>query len=301
MRLDSQKSFNILYAEDNIDEREYMASILEENGHRVFFAENGLIAKRELEARGEEYDVVVSDVQMPEMDGLALAQFNFETVYIPFVVTTNNRDADGALKFIKFGVQDYVLKPVHGTRFISILRNSVLRKNSIPDNSDSSDIVWDGNLASMEFPSTLEGVKNAGQWVRDRAKNLIPEKEMRIFSNNVYEFIVNAHEHGNMKVSESKKGVLLDDGEYSEYLEKMEKEIDAKLVLQMSILDNEIGVSISDQGEGFDFELYVGMTKYDLIKRLGLPNGRGIVMAKTYFDSVKYSNNGSSVRLTRIF
>jgi CheY-like chemotaxis protein len=297
----SEKNLNVLVAEDNTDDREYVASILEDGGHRVFFAENGMVAKNELETRGGEYDAVISDVHMPELDGLGLAEFNFRTSYIPFVVTTNSRDADSALEFIKFGVQDYVVKPVHGKQFISVLENSVLRKMSISSGSGGSHIEWDGNMALMEFPSTIKGVKDAGQWIGDRVMKLIPEKEIRIFSNNVYEFLINAHEHGNMKLSESQKGSLIDEGSYGEFLKSMEEAIDAKIRVEMSVIGSEVGISISDEGDGFDHELYTSMTKYDLIKRLGMPNGRGIVMAKTFFDSIKYSDHGSSVQLTRIF
>jgi two-component system sensor histidine kinase/response regulator len=58
----------ILLAEDNIVNQRLAVKILEKRGHRVVVASNGKEAIEKLE--GERLDLVLMDVQMPEMDGL---------------------------------------------------------------------------------------------------------------------------------------------------------------------------------------------------------------------------------------
>jgi len=63
----------ILIAEDDAHMLRILAIWLKRNGHETFEARNGLLAKEELLRR--EYDLIVSDVNMPILDGLSLARW----------------------------------------------------------------------------------------------------------------------------------------------------------------------------------------------------------------------------------
>lgn len=65
---ENRRRLNILLAEDNIVNQKLAVKILEKWGHRVVVASNGKEAIEKLE--GERLDLVLMDVQMPEMDGL---------------------------------------------------------------------------------------------------------------------------------------------------------------------------------------------------------------------------------------
>ena len=62
----------ILLAEDEEAMREYLSRSLEKNGYHVTSAENGLVALELLESGT--FDLLLSDIVMPEMDGIELAQ-----------------------------------------------------------------------------------------------------------------------------------------------------------------------------------------------------------------------------------
>src|SRR4029077_19950491 len=59
----------VLLAEDNVVNQRLMVRLLEKRGHSVVVATNGREALQELEK--DNFDLVLMDVQMPEMDGLA--------------------------------------------------------------------------------------------------------------------------------------------------------------------------------------------------------------------------------------
>ena len=65
---------NILLAEDDAAERGLMARGLAADGHKVVEAENGQIALQHLLADASTFGVLVTDVDMPELDGIDLAR-----------------------------------------------------------------------------------------------------------------------------------------------------------------------------------------------------------------------------------
>eukprot|EP01112_Ceratiomyxa_fruticulosa_P021800 TRINITY_DN7803_c0_g1_i1.p1 TRINITY_DN7803_c0_g1~~TRINITY_DN7803_c0_g1_i1.p1 ORF type:complete len:1026 (+),score=223.28 TRINITY_DN7803_c0_g1_i1:476-3553(+) len=65
-----QVSFNILTAEDNTVNKYIITRMLNKLKHTVTVVENGKLAVEEFEKNGKEYDLILMDVQMPEMDGI---------------------------------------------------------------------------------------------------------------------------------------------------------------------------------------------------------------------------------------
>ena len=65
---------NVLLAEDDATERGLIARALAGDGHAVTEAENGQVARQKLRAAPASFAVVVTDVDMPELDGIELAR-----------------------------------------------------------------------------------------------------------------------------------------------------------------------------------------------------------------------------------
>lgn len=68
---------SILLAEDDPTERGLMVRALVADGHKVVEAENGQIALHHVSAGGEVFQLLITDVDMPELDGIALARQAF--------------------------------------------------------------------------------------------------------------------------------------------------------------------------------------------------------------------------------
>jgi DNA-binding NtrC family response regulator len=104
-------SKTILIVEDETVLRESLAELLAEEGHTVKQAENGKVA-HDLILK-EPVDLVLTDVRMPEMDGLTLLGHLRQILpQTPVIVITAYGTVEHAVTAVRSGAFDYLLKPV---------------------------------------------------------------------------------------------------------------------------------------------------------------------------------------------
>lgn len=116
----------ILVAEDERDARDFIKLFLESNGARVNVVKNGLLAWKELNDMPEAFDLLLSDIGMPELDGLGLvtkirASQNSEIANFNAVALTAYAYTSDRVKALKAGFNNYVSKPVDGEELLTIL------------------------------------------------------------------------------------------------------------------------------------------------------------------------------------
>jgi len=104
----------ILAAEDNHINQIVLRSLLEPLGHQVDIASNGTEALALVQAKT--YDVVLMDVQMPEMDGPTatglIRGLPSKVARIPIIALTANAMAGHREEYLAAGMNDYVTKPI---------------------------------------------------------------------------------------------------------------------------------------------------------------------------------------------
>ncbi|MFK7971383.1 MAG: ATP-binding protein [Bacteroidia bacterium] len=106
--------FSILLVEDNADMQRFVMSILEPRYKNVFVASNGVEGLKMLEEHGHEVDLIISDIMMPEMDGLTMlkeVKAHADWKSIPMVMLTALAAERSKLSALTIGVDDYVTKP----------------------------------------------------------------------------------------------------------------------------------------------------------------------------------------------
>ena len=102
---------NILIADDEDGVRESLAEVLAEEGYRVTQVSDGEQAVEALNA--QEFDIVISDVRMPKVDGLEVLQRAREVSPQTMVLLmTAHASVDTAVQALRRGAQDYLLKPL---------------------------------------------------------------------------------------------------------------------------------------------------------------------------------------------
>ncbi len=108
---------HILLAEDGMDNQRLISFHLKRAGATVDLADNGLIALDMIEqaiADGHPYDMLVTDMQMPEMDGYTLATtLRQRGSTMPIIALTAHSMADDRQKCLDAGCDDYASKPIN--------------------------------------------------------------------------------------------------------------------------------------------------------------------------------------------
>ena len=120
----------ILLAEDNVVNQKLALRFLEQMGYRADIASNGLEAVESVER--QPYDVVLMDVQMPEMDGLEATRricARWRRGERPRIVamTANAMQGDREM-CLAAGMDDYLTKPIRVERLVEALLAAVPRE-----------------------------------------------------------------------------------------------------------------------------------------------------------------------------
>ncbi len=123
--VDPLKSTSVLYVEDDADTRWQMARFLERRVGKLYTAANG---QEGLDAwRRHKPEVVVTDIMMPVMDGLKMAEaIRQENPLMPIIITTAYNETEFLLKAIELGVDKYVLKPVKTELLLQAIQQCAL-------------------------------------------------------------------------------------------------------------------------------------------------------------------------------
>ena len=121
----------ILIAEDNVVNQKLALRLLQQMGYRADVASNGIEAIESIER--QPYDVVLMDVQMPEMDGLTAArEINRrwpDGTRPRIVAMTANAMQGDREECIKAGMDDYVTKPIRVDQLVEALNQVQIRGN----------------------------------------------------------------------------------------------------------------------------------------------------------------------------
>jgi diguanylate cyclase (GGDEF)-like protein len=119
---------NILLVEDNPDARDALALLLENHGYVVQTAANGFQALEE--ASRQPPDLVITDVEMPELSGLdVVAEFRRRPALagIPVIVVSAHHDVQDRIAGFDLGADDFLPKPVHVDELLARVRRQLLR------------------------------------------------------------------------------------------------------------------------------------------------------------------------------
>jgi putative two-component system response regulator len=139
----------ILIVDDSRPIRNLVQNGLKEAGFQTLLAENGKEALRLLNR--QQPDLIVSDINMPEMDGVELCRAihaDPQLAALPFVVISSIKDREQMRQILKEGASDYVVKPfnidqlvIHIERFLAD-RRSLAQKER--EQHESQEVMFQG-------------------------------------------------------------------------------------------------------------------------------------------------------------
>jgi serine/threonine protein kinase len=124
----------ILVVDDNAPIQTLFTRVLAAAGHRVLVASDGAEALEILD--GTQVAMVVTDVNMPRVDGITLLRhMRSRLPHVPVILITAKPSLDAAVDCIKLGATDYLPKPVDIKRFLEIVRKSLAPSEPLRANS----------------------------------------------------------------------------------------------------------------------------------------------------------------------
>ncbi|AKK27297.1 SpoIIE family protein phosphatase [Mycobacterium sp. EPa45] len=116
----------VLVADDNADMREYLVRLLRGAGYRVDAVSDGQQALSRI--RAERPDLVVSDVMMPRLDGLALVaalRTDPHTVGVPVLLLSARAGQEASIEGLQAGADDYLVKPFVAAELLARVRANI--------------------------------------------------------------------------------------------------------------------------------------------------------------------------------
>jgi two-component system, cell cycle response regulator DivK len=126
-------SAKILLVEDNAANRYLVTFLLENKGYTVVHAANG--GEAVVAAQNEMPDLILMDIQMPEVDGYEAARrlkAEPHLAHIPIVAVTSYAMAGDREKAVRLGFAGYLEKPIVTETFISEISRFIPRKEGNP-------------------------------------------------------------------------------------------------------------------------------------------------------------------------
>jgi two-component system, OmpR family, KDP operon response regulator KdpE len=120
----------ILVAEDDAFIRRFVAAAATQSGWDVTLTEDGAAAWAAFEAEPEAFDVVVTDVRMPIMSGLELAERIRAVSTVAIIAISALGSDEQIVAGLEAGADDYVTKPLSGPVLVAKIRGALRRSEA---------------------------------------------------------------------------------------------------------------------------------------------------------------------------
>jgi CheY-like chemotaxis protein/anti-sigma regulatory factor (Ser/Thr protein kinase) len=289
---------SILIVDDSQLEQRYVARLLNaQGGWRISYARNGIEALESIAV--EQPALVLTDIQMPKMDGLTLVEKLREKYpQIPVVLMTGSGSERVAVEALKAGASDYVPKQSLTHDLCPVLER-----------------VMSFRQAEHKRFRVLAGMtRRSSQFVLENDPALVPPL-VEMFREDLVEVglcdltgatragialeeaLLNAIYHGNLEVSSE----LRENGDEAFHKLAAERRTqhpyrDRRVKVTARMSPARAAFVIVDQGPGFDISKLPDPTDLNNIDR---PSGRGVLLMRAFMSHVRYNAAGNGVKLIK--
>ena len=268
----------VLIVEDDAPSRGFMKDTVESQGFETHVAENGLTG---LEAfKKINPHLVLSDIQMPEMDGLQLLEeIRKLSPSVIVVMATAFGCEEYAMKAMELKANNYLKKPVRHAELLPLLKKYASLINAKADSEKKPEIKKKTSF-TIKLNSDVEKVPDMVDWLVKTAGNMLDDSGKLDAKIGLVELLTNAIEHGNLGSTEGEKPA-------NNFMLSSRK-----VSIEYKSSDSYCEWLITDEGDGFDWQSYLERLAID---PLGM-EGKGLLCSQFHFSELEFNPSGNSVR-----
>lgn len=246
------------------------------------------------------FDVVISDIRMPRIDGLSLLKrMREEHADVPVIITTSHGSEAIAMQAIHGGAASYVPKTDLETDLADVVE-TVLTHNLQKQNEHRLfQCIASQQLELQLTDNDRRFVPSVVHYLQElsRAIGLTDSSDNVQLGVALEETMINAVVHGNLEVSSELK--QRGDDAYGETIEERRRQepySDRVVRISVSLTPDEGRFTIRDEGPGFDVNSLPDPTDPENLLK---PSGRGIMLINAFMDSVVFNETGNEVCLVK--
>ncbi len=288
----------ILIVDDEPDNLDIICAHLENSNYSLVRATNGGDAWSILETDPTGFDTIILDRRMPGMNGMQLLKNIKESdlmKHVPVVMQTAKAENQDIVEGLKAGAYYYLTKPYEGDVLKSIVSSAVhdrLHEKSLHESLREGRQIFDlMNFGRFRIHNLREC-----NLVASQVAHLCPQPHRVVTG--ISELLINALEHGNLKIGYQEKSKLMRSGLWQIEIERRlnaRENVGGFIELEFKVGEETVEIRILDQGSGFDWTPYMNFDP----DRAFDPHGRGIAVARlSSFDDLEYIGDGSEVIAT---
>ena len=285
----------ILVVDDALIDRRIAGACVEENGADVLYAQDGQAA---LEVIDEQLpDVVLTDLQMPEMDGLQLVKKVRQSYpSIPVILMTAYGSEDVAAQALRAGAASYVPKKTLRQSLGEALRVVLAAVDATRQRDQVRQFLVDSE-ARFVLGYEPGGPQALISYLQDGLTrlNFCDDVERLQISTALSEAIANAIDHGNLELSSA----LRENGDYWR-LGKERANVEPyrcrRVHITARMTDRKATFKVRDEGPGFDPASLPDPTDPENLTNV---HGRGVMLIRTFMDDVRFNESGTEITMVK--
>lgn len=292
------KMSRVLVVDDSPVDRRLAGRLIEKlGGMEIFYAPDGQAALDEVEAHLP--DLVVTDMQMPELDGFGLVEaLKAQYPLIPVILMTAAGSEAVAVKALQAGAASYVPKLALADDLADVSERVLAMSRTQRSQTRLINRVK-RSITEYEVENDRELVLllSAQMQQQFNAMKICSETDGLRIGIALEEALLNAFYHGNLECSSR-----LREDDCQAYVDLANKRAaespykERRIHVTVSLSRDEAQWTIRDDGPGFDPSKLPDPTDPEYLER---PHGRGLMLMRTFMNEVSYNNKGNEVRMVK--
>lgn len=287
----------ILVVDDHRSQAEEFAGLLRNAGCDVTLAGNGREAidllSRDLP------DIVLTDLDMPVMDGLELVQaIRRDHPALPVILMTAMGSEDVAARALHQGAASYVRKRSLAKEVVRTVGSVLAVARALPQQERVLDCLTDDQLGFVLdndpalVPAVLGHLEQVASLLHPRDRT----DRIRV-GIALHEALLNAIQHGNLELSSDLRQE--DEEAFRDLGEERRRQPpyrDRRVHFRATLSRSEAVYVVEDEGPGFDPGTVTVPTDPANLERIG---GRGLMLIRTFMDEVEHNEKGNRITLRK--